>query len=55
MTNVLKKDYNKPSPYNGGMVFCRIALCLLIAGLCALLWRLSYSPPPLKSQGVLRS
>ena len=52
MANILKKDLNKPSPYNGGVVLCRIAIFFLAAALAAVCWRLSYSPPELKGLGV---
>ena len=52
MVNPLKKDLNKPSPYNGGVVLCRIALFFLIAAALAFVWRLSCEQPGLKAQGV---
>ena len=52
MVNPLKKDLNKPSPYNGGVVLCRIALFFLSAAALAFVWRLSCELPGLKAQGA---
>ena len=52
MLRFLRKDYNKSSPYNGGIVMMRIAAALLLAAVLALAWRLSYDPPALTPMGV---
>lgn len=51
MTNYLKKDYNKDPYYNAGVIFIRIMLVFLILAAAAAVYRFSYKPYPLKSEG----
>ena len=52
MFGFLKKDYNRHSAYNVGVVFFRIAAAFLVLAAAACVYRFTYSPPQLASEGV---
>ena len=52
MFGFLKKDYNRHSAYNVGVVFFRIAAVFAVLTVIAAAYRLTYSPPQLTFEGV---
>lgn len=54
MTNCLKKDHNKDPMFNAGVIFLRITVFFLMLTAVVVVYRFSYKPYPLKSEGLQR-